>query len=427
MPSAILFVFLLVLLSSCSSAPPGVDPELAREIDRIPVIDNHGHPLTVTGEGGKPDDEYDALMFEEMEPAPAPVRIRDDNPEYIQAWKLLFGYRHNDMTPEHVKELLDAKRRVMREKGDGYPAWVLDQLGIETLLANRVAMGRGLTPPRFRWVTYVDALMLPFPDERSKGENPDYRSFYRAQERLFQRHLRESGLTALPPSLDTYQQQVVTATLERQKKGGAVGVIPPEEAARIYARYVKGGDPAKAEYKALQDYLFRFIAREAGRLQLAVHIHLCGGAGGYYKLGGTNPTLLDGVLSDTTLRKTNFVLVHRNWPYTKETGFLLGKPHVYADISAMTFVLYPRELSEVLRSWLSFVPERVLYGGDVEPFMPQINWEETGWLTVTTGRKALGLALTGMMRDGEITRPRAFEVARLVLRGNAERLYRFSK
>ena len=93
----------------------------------------------------------------------------------------------------------------------------------------------------------------------------------------------------------------------------------------------------------------------------------------------------------------------------------------------MTFVLYPRELSEILRSWLNLVPERVLYGGDVEPFMPQINWEETGWLTVTTGRRALGMALTGMMRDGEISRPRAGEVARLVLRGNAERLYGFQK
>jgi hypothetical protein len=35
----------------------------------------------------------------------------------------------------------------------------------------------------------------------------------------------------------------------------------------------------------------------------------------------------------------------------------------------------------------------------------------------------LALALTGMMRDGEITRARAREIARMVLRDNARRLY----
>jgi predicted TIM-barrel fold metal-dependent hydrolase len=436
---ALLALPLLSLLTGCSDRLPDIDPDLAREIAAIKVIDNHGHPLTVPAEGEKADDEYDALVFEEMEPAPAPVRIRDNNTEYVQAWKLLYGYRYDDMSEAHVKDLIAVKERTMREKGEAYPAWVLDRLGIDTMLANRVAMGRGLAPPRFRWVTYVDALMLPLPDERRKRENPDYRAFYKAQERLLQRHMKESGVAARPVSLDDFEKQVVTATLERQKSGGAIGVkfeaaylrsldvadVAKDEAAKVYAKYAKGGEPTYEEYKALQDYLFRFIAREAGRLSMAVHIHLCGGAGGYYKLGGTNPTLLDGVLSDTTLRKTNFVLVHGGWPFTREAGFLLTKPHVYADISAMTFVLYPRELSEILRSWLNLVPERVLYGGDVEPFMPQINWEETGWLTVTTGRKALGLALSGMIRDGEISRPRALEVARLVLRGNAERLYGF--
>ena len=31
----------------------------------------------------------------------------------------------------------------MREHGAGYPAWVLDKIGIETMFANRVAHGRG--------------------------------------------------------------------------------------------------------------------------------------------------------------------------------------------------------------------------------------------------------------------------------------------
>ena len=50
-------------------------------------------------------------------------------------------------------------------------------------------------------------------------------------------------------------------------------------------------------------------------------------------------------------------------------------------------------------------------------------WEEKAWLGARTSREALARALTGMMADGEITRPQALDLARLVLRGNAERLY----
>ena len=42
-----------------------------------------------------------------------------------------------------------------------------------------------------------------------------------------------------------------------------------------------------------------------------------------------------------------------------------------------------------------------------------------------TAREALALALTGMMNDREITRERAVELARMVLRENAIKLYGF--
>jgi len=40
-----------------------------------------------------------------------------------------------------------------------------------------------------------------------------------------------------------------------------------------------------------------------------------------------------------------------------------------------------------------------------------------------TPRQALGIALTGMMRDGDITRSRAQELATMVMRTNAGKLY----
>ena len=48
-------------------------------------------------------------------------------------------------------------------------------------------------------------------------------------------------------------------------------------------------------------------------------------------------------------------------------------------------------------------------------------------MTNRTAREALAIALTGMLRDGDITRGRASELARMVLRENALRLYGLSR
>jgi hypothetical protein len=437
-PLKSLIVTALALVMACDAvAQTKADPGLAAEIDKIKAIDNHAHPLAYVAEGGKDDTEYDALTFEEMEPFPLPVRIRPDNPEYIAAWRELYGYKYQDMSEMHTRELLAEKRRVMRERGAGYPAWVLDKLGIETMLANRVAMGSGLVSPRFRWVAFDDALLFPLSNEGARRSNPDYRSFFIGENRLLQRYLAESNFDAPPRDFDGYLKGVVTPTLERQKRGGAVAVkfeaaylrsldfadVAEGEARGVYEKFVGKGEPPPADYKALQDYLLRYIARECGRLGLAVHFHVAAGAGGYFQLANTNPLLLEPLFNDPSLRKTNFVIIHGGWPFTREVGVLIGKPNVYADFSAQTFLTYPRELSGVLRSWLEFYPEKVLFGTDVEPFTPEVSWEETGWLTTRTGRSALALALTAMMNDGEITRERAVELAHMVLRENAARLY----
>ena len=60
------------------------------------------------------------------------------------------------------------------------------------------------------------------------------------------------------------------------------------------------------EYRILQDYIFRQIALECGRLGMAVHIHTGEGAGGYYDNAGGNPSLLEPLFNDPALRKTNF-------------------------------------------------------------------------------------------------------------------------
>src|SRR5262245_6596554 len=333
------------------SAQSGIDRDLLSEISKIKAIDNHAHPLKYVAPGGQPDDEYDALPLDAIPPFPLPVRLMPTNPEFIGAWRELYRYSHDDMSEAHVRELLSAKQKLLQERGESFPNWILDQLNIETMFANRVALGRGLSAPRFRWVSFVDALIFPLSNEAAKRVSPEYKGFYPAEEKLLKRYLADLQLKALPASLDAYLETVVTPTLELQKRNGAVALKyeaaylrkldfddPDEARARAtYARFVRGGEPPAADYKALQDFLFFFIAREAGRLGLAVHLHCFEGAGGFYTQSGSHPFQLERVFNDESLLKTNFVVIHGAYPFTREMGSLLNKPNVYADFSAQTF------------------------------------------------------------------------------------------
>jgi uncharacterized protein len=439
---AILITALLVFTSQVILAQTA-DPQLLAEINKIKAIDNHSHTPKLVGANEK-DDEFDALPCDPLEPSDPTTVSRPENPQYLAAWKALYGYHYNDRSPEHVRELIQSKQKVMQQQGDNYPNWVLDQLGIETELSNRVAMGRGLRPPRFRWVPFDDALLLPLNNSSVANETPDRKFFYSREEMLLKRYLKDRNLDAVPATLQEYTAKVVTPTLEAQKGQGAVAVkfeaaylrsldFGPiavdqaqqlNQAQQIYSRYAKGGVPPQSEYLQLQDYLFRYIAREAGRLGLPVHIHTGAGCGTYFMLNGSNPSLLDSVLNDASLRKTNFVLLHAGaGPFTKYIAYMLMRPNVYADFSEQTWLISTRKLSEVVRDFVEWYPEKILFGTDLYPNSPEINWEEIGWQTTQSARQALAIALTGMMQDGEISRERSLELAHAVLHDNAARLY----
>jgi uncharacterized protein len=413
-----------------------VDSALLAFIGAIRAIDNHAHPMRAVLPGMGPDTEFDALPLDGLPPVPLPAMMRADSPVWPEAWRALYGYRYRDVDSAHVAELSSARREAMRTRGAAFPRWVLDQTGIDVMLANRVAMGPGLEPPRFRWVAFVDALLFPL-DTRGEALTPDTRVLYPLESRLLKRYMREVGAATLPPTLDAYVRTVVAPTLERMRRGGAVAVkfeaaylrpldFAPASAARartVYARYAGGGVPARADYRLLEDYVFHSIARQAGRLGMSVHIHTIAGFGSFYSMRGSDPYNLEATFDDPDLRGTTFVIIHGGWPLTQHTAALLNKPNVYADMSAMTSMLPPAALAAVLRPWLETYPEKVLFGTDAYETGPDGGWEDVAWVSATTARRALAMALTAMMADGEVDRAGAERIARMVLRENAARLY----
>src|SRR5216684_6424653 len=100
---------LILLLTASLNAQTKADSSLLAEINRIKAIDNHAHPLKYVAEGEKADDEYDALPLDVIEVFPLPVRLSPANPEFIHAWHDLYGYKHDDMSEAHLRELMATK------------------------------------------------------------------------------------------------------------------------------------------------------------------------------------------------------------------------------------------------------------------------------------------------------------------------------
>ncbi len=148
-----------------------------------------------------------------------------------------------------------------------------------------------------------------------------------------------------------------------------------------------GGVPS-----AVEDFLFHAIAAECGRLGMAVHFHTakqraatsiskepirCGSKG----------------CSTIRLRKTNFVMVHGGWPFTREVERL----PVCSNVDGLFAAAVPAgcaksELARTIRAWLEVTPEKVMFGTDSYPTAPEagLGWTDATLIASEKGREALG-------------------------------------
>jgi hypothetical protein len=415
---------------------PLVDPaaavvyqRLLPQISRIKLFDHHAHPAF-------PDDPD--VDIAPPPPGATPLRLRAENPETSAAARVLFGFPFSDMAGAHGKWLVDRKAALKRQQpGAAYFNGILDTLGIETSMANRVAMAGYLDPARFKWVFFVDCFMFPF-DNAAMVRNPDLAAYMPLQTQLLRRYATQLGLgPALPPTFGEYLS-FVTRTLEENKRRGGVAVKfeaayfrslsfgdpGSESVAPIYDKYRGGGAPTLDEYTRFQDFIFRHLIVAAAALKLPVHIHTSAGGGDYFNLRNVNVLNLEHVVRDPKHGSTTFVLIHGGYPYDREAILLASMKNVYLDSSATELMLYPTEFKNVLRRWLELYPEKVTFGTDAFPYNDALGVEEVYWMGVHTSRTALAAALAEMIAAREISEARALAMAHGYLHDNAAALYK---
>lgn len=413
---------------------PGSDVQqiyqrLLPQIEKIAAFDHHAHP------GFADDPDVDAMAAPPN--ASAPLRTREDNPELAAAARALFGYPYNDLSAEHAKWLLDKKNELKKQlTGTAYFDSILDKVNIEMSVANRAMMADYLDPRRFAWVFFADSFLWPFNNQRETGRNPDEGVYIPLQEKMLARWMQQEDVRKLPPTFDEYLKFITRVLEDNSKRGGIamkfeLAYFRPTtftdpsraEAQDIYQRYAVGGIPSEREYRSFQDFIFRYLVREGGRLHLPVHIHTAVGIGDYFNLSESNIMNLESVLRDPRYRSTTFVMIHGGYPLEREAIWLAAMKNVYLDSSFGELAQYPSAFKSTLKMWLETFPDKITFGTDCFPYNQVLGTEETYWLGVESSRTALAAALAEMISEGEITEARALELAHAYLHDTAVKLY----
>ena len=428
----------VVAVSAFSTAQarpfPGPDVQqiyqrLLPQIEKIPAFDHHAHP------GYADDPDVDAMAAPPN--ASEPLRTRDDNVELAVAAKALFGYPYADLTPEHAKWLLAKKTELKKQlAGTAYFNTILDKINIESSVANRAMMPDYLDPKRFPWVFFGDSFMWPFNNQRETARNPDEGVFIPLQEKMLHRWMQQVNVGKLPATFGEYLKFISQVLEDNSKRGGIaikfeVAYFRPTtfgdptraQAEDIYERYVIGGIPSEKDYRSFQDYIFRYLITEGGRLHLPIHIHTAVGIGDYFNLSQSNIMNLESVLRDPRYSSTTFVMIHGGYPLEREAIWLAAMKNVYLDSSFGELAQYPSAFKETLKMWLETFPDKITFGTDCFPYNEVLGAEESYWLGVQSSRTALAAALAEMVSENEITETRALELAHAYLHDTAVKLY----
>jgi uncharacterized protein len=411
----------------------GNDGGLQKQIDDFIAVDDHAHPLPLgmeaPGDPARPIQEYDS---------PLPIRMRQRNPEYLDAWTALWGYEHRDFETRHLADLMQKKASVLAREGSAYNCWVLDQVNLEKMVSINIDPSETLPMSRFPWCAFCEWMLWPVTSEPMLGGHAHLWPGTNA------RKIQELSLSQLPSTIDAYLEQVVLTGLADIRKRGAVGIKfstpyyrnlsfddqPKAEADRLYRKGVAAGSLSPPDHRIVQDYIFRALVKEAGRLDLPVQMHTGQGARPYFPIEGANPLLMESVFRDTP--GTRFLILHGGWPFVTESVTLTSFPNVYIDFSCAGIYQYPRSLSGQIRQALEWFPEKLMFGtdsysdrglGPVSRVLPKDNplhgWEEKVWMINRTNRQALSLALSGMMADSEISSKTADAYLDMVMRRTA--------
>jgi hypothetical protein len=155
-------------------------------------------------------------------------------------------------------------------------------------------------PRAVKWVFYIDPVLFPFDNSGLAARNTDQAAFMPNQTKLQQRFRQQAGLTSAPADWPCTSR----SSPECSRTTGAARIAvkfeiayfrsfvfddPPRGTASSRSTPLPAGRRAeRGGIQTFQDFVFRHVLTECGRLRLPVHLHSSAGAATYFSISGVN-------------------------------------------------------------------------------------------------------------------------------------------
>ena len=386
------------------------------DLTSFPVIDHHCHPYD--SEKAVLEPEFLAReFFHGMGDIPKPDALK---PRHWGATdELRFHFPHMGVVQTMVCQLsgvldcpaeLDAvSQERNRRASDDFAAYARLLYENAGIVGTVLDTGLPIDDPLLDLTPGIKLRLFQFepPLKKLLSESESYQELLEGFQKRLEQSIKEDGFVGVKIH---FAEQV----------GFGATPVWQDEAVSIFPQ-AKAGDTEA--YKKLYTAIFTATLLQCQELDVPVHLHT-GYTGGMWNgpIHDSEPFLLAPFLRHTEFLKTKIILLHAGYPWTKQAGQMAHTfPHVWVDMGQVSPWASLR-IVECYRDVMAWAPLSKIVIGSGGHGSPEI-----AWLAAKTAKIALAEVLGDAVRLGLMANKHAETAARMILHGNAARLYGLSE
>ena len=196
--------------------------------------------------------------------------------------------------------------------------------------------------------------------------------------------------------------------------------VSNEKAETVFKALQNHINVSAEEVKSLQDFLMHRLLDLVDEFDLPIQIHTGLHAGNGNIITNSRPTLLANLFMEYP--DVDFILFHGSYPYGGELATLAKNfPNVFIDM-CWTYVISPSYSIRYLNEWLETVPANKImaFGGDYD-------FVEAVYAESVIARQIISKVLIKKVKDRYLTEDEAIDIAKMILRENALRIFKLGE
>lgn len=193
--------------------------------------------------------------------------------------------------------------------------------------------------------------------------------------------------------------------------------VSKEKGEEVFNKLLNNSNVSSEDIKAVQDYLMHRLLDLVDEFDLPIQIHTGLHAGNGNVITNSNPTHLINLFFEYP--DIDFILFHASYPYGGELGTIAKNfPNVFIDM-CWAYVISPSYSERYLHEWIETVPANKImaFGGDYD-------FVEAVYAHSVMARQIIADVLIEKVRDRYLTEEEAIDIAKMILRENALRIFK---